>query len=439
VTEFEGRQVAVWGAARSGVAAANLLADLGASVLLSDRKAAHELNLETLDSRVAFKGQGNHLDGAEILIPSPGIPPHNPDLVAAQASGVLVMGEIALAASVARAPIVAITGTDGKTTTTEMIGHLFRQAGRPVVVAGNIGDPLSNRVRDVDADGVIIAEVSAFQLWSCPRFAPRVAVVTNIAGDHADYFEGDTAAYIAAKARVLRDMERGGTAILRGDDPVVSRFETPAGVSRVLFGPTANPRGWGVAQGHLCALGSPIMAVEEMPIPGDHNVANALSAMAAGDALGLEHAEMARALRLFEGLPHRLQRIRVRGGVAWFDDSKATNPHAAAAGLRALGQPKVVITGGYDKGLDLSPFVDALEGVRHVILTGHTADRTAAAMGEGWPTSRAGSMDEAVKQAAQLAQPGDAVVLSPGASSFDAYRSYAHRGQVFQSLVSALD
>ena len=148
---------------------------------------------------------------------------------------------------------------------------------------------------------------------------------------------------------------------------------------------------------------------------------------------------MAHAIRAFEGLPHRLQRIRIRDGVTWFDDSKATNPHAAAAGLKALTQTKVVITGGYDKGLDLTPFVDALQDVRHVILTGPTADRTAHAMGGAWPTSRADSMAEAVERAAQLAPPGDAVVLSPGASPFDAYRSYAHRGQVFQTLVASLD
>ena len=438
MTRFAGRRVAVWGAARSGVAAANLLADLGAEVLLSDRKTESELALEGLDARVRFRGGGNHLEDAEVLVPSPGIPPHNPDLVAAQRGGVEVVGEIALAASVAEAPIIAITGTDGKTTTTEMIGHLFRHAARPVVVAGNIGDPLSNRIRDVGADGVVVAEVSAFQLWSCPNFAPRVAVVTNIAGDHADYFEGDTEAYIAAKARVLRDMAPGATAILRGDDPVVSRFETPTGVRRVVFGPCPVVAGWGLHHQHLCADGVPVMAADAMPIPGAHNIANALSAMAAGAAFGLSHAGMAQALRSFEGLPHRLQRVRVRAGVSWYDDSKATNPHAAAAGLQAISAPKIVITGGYDKGLDLSPFVAALQGVRHVILTGDTADRTAAAMGDRWATSRADSMSDAVAQAAAFAQSGDAVILSPGASSFDAYRSYAHRGQVFQSVVAAL-
>ncbi len=437
MTAWAGRRVAVWGAARSGVAAANLLADLGARVILSDPRTG--LDLAGLDPRVAVRGGGNVLEGARVLVPSPGIPPHTPALKAARAAGVRLVSEIELAASVARAPIVAITGTDGKSTTTEMVGAVARAAGRPVVVAGNIGEPLSARVRDVGPNGVIAAEVSAFQLWSCGRFAPQVAIVTNVAEDHAEYFLGDAAAYAAAKARVLADMQPGGVAVLRADDPIVAAFPTPPGVQRVYFGAEHRAAGWGVDDGWITGDGTRYLHADELPVPGAHNLYNAQAALAAGHALGLPLPAMLDGLRTFRGLPHRLQPVRVRRGVTWYDDSKATNPHAAAAGLRALTAPFTVITGGYEKGLDLKPFVDAVVGrARHVVLTGPTADRTERALGGHVPTSRAADMTDAVRQAAEHARDGESVVLSPAASSFDAYRSYSHRGQVFQQAVAAL-
>lgn len=434
-----GQRVAVWGAARSGVAAANLLADLGAEVVLSDTREVAALALDGLDGRVALRGGGNVLDGATVLVPSPGIPPHAPALRAALATGVRLVSEIELAAAVATAPIVAITGTDGKSTTTEMVGAVVRAAGRPAAVAGNIGTPLSEAARDVGPDGVLVAEVSAFQLWSCGYFRPRVAIVTNVAEDHAEYFEGDVAAYARAKARVLDDQQVGDVAVLRADDAVVAGFVVPAAVRRVWFAPAPMPTGWDCEDGLLRRDGRPVMVAADLPVPGRHNIANALAALAAGDALGLDLPAMVEGLRNFRGLPHRLERVRDRRGVVWYDDSKATNPHAAAHGLRALDRPLVVITGGYDKGLDLAPFADAvLPRARHVVLTGPTAGRTEIALGGRVPTSRAADMAEAVRQAAAVAQPGDAVVLSPAASSFDAYRSYAHRGEVFQREVAAL-
>ena len=436
MSAWRGRRVAVWGAARSGIAAANLLVDLGAEVVLSDSRV--EPTAEGLDARVSLRGGGNVLDGATVLVPSPGIPPHAVALRAARAAGVTLVSEIELAASVARAPIVAITGTDGKSTTTEMVGAAVRAAGRPTVVAGNIGEPLSARVRDVGPEGVVVAEVSAFQLWSCGRFVPAVAIVTNVAEDHAEYFEGDVAAYVAAKARVLADMRAGGTAVLRRDDAVVWRFAPPPGVARVGFGAGPSAAGWGLDGGAITLDGGAVMAAAELPVPGVHNVYNAQAALAAGLALGLPLAPMVAGLKVFRGLPHRLEVVRLRRGVTWYDDSKATNPHAAATGLRAVTAPLVVITGGYDKGLDLAPFAEAAARARLVILTGPTADRTEAALGGRAPVSRAASMADAVAQAAARAQAGDAVVLSPAASSFDAYRDYAHRGAVFQAEVAAL-
>lgn len=436
---WRGRRVAVWGAARSGIAAANLLADLGASVVLSDNREAPEA--AGLDARVELRGGGNVLAGAEVLVPSPGIRPSTPALRAALSTGVRLMGEVELAASVAEAPIVAIGGTDGKSTTTEMIGACLRAAGRDVVVAGNIGEPLSARVRDVGPDGVVVAEISAFQIWSCRRFPARVAVLTNIAEDHADYFDGDFARYAGAKLRLLRHLSPGGTAVLRAEDRLVGPARLPAGVRRVPFAIHPMMRGFGVRGGQLTVDGRPLMPVGDIPVPGRHNQANALAALAAGRAIGASIGAMLPGLRSFRGLPHRMEPVRVRRGVRWFNDSKGTNPHAAGTGLRALDGIKVVIAGGYEKGISLDPFVDALDGVRHMIVTGQTAERLKALLAErrpSLPVEGVGDMAAAVERAAVVAEPGDKVVLSPAASSFDVYRGFDARGDVFKALVRAL-
>lgn len=435
---YAGRRVAVWGAARSGIAAANLLTHFGAEVTLSDPRSETDLDLTGLASGVAVIFGTNALAGAELLVPSPGIRPSIPVLVEARQRGVQIMSEIELAASVAKAPIVAITGTDGKSTTTAMVGAAVEGAGRRAIIAGNIGDPFSRRVLEAGSDDVLVIEVSAFQLWSCGHFCPQVAIITNIAEDHAEYFEHDTQAYIDAKARVLHDMEAGSTAVLRHDDAVVRGFAVPDGIITRWFEPTKRSQDWGFHQGQLTFDGRAVMAANDLRVPGHHNICNALSALAAGHGLGLDLPGMVAGLSEFTGLSHRLAHVRKRRGVHWYNDSKATNPHAASAGLLALERPLVVITGGYEKGLDLGPFVDALGQAKHVIVTGPTSGRTIEALAGRWPVTKATSMADAVTQAAELSQRGDAVILSPAASSFDAYRSYAHRGEVYESEVLKL-
>jgi UDP-N-acetylmuramoylalanine--D-glutamate ligase len=439
--DFAGERFAVWGAARSGIAASNLLVELGAQVVLSDTRPVESIEREGLDARVELRGGGNVLEGARWIVPSPGIPPGAPIFAEARGLGVRLMSEIELAARVCRAPIVAITGTDGKSTTTEMVGALGRAAGLATEVAGNIGTPLSERVRAVGPDGLVVAEVSAFQLWSCGHFRPRVAIITNVAHDHTDYFGGDHGAYIASKARVLADLQPGDVAVLRGDDPVVARFETPPGVRRVTFGPTSDHDfGWDGA--HLLEGNRRVLPQTELGVQGRHNVLNALAALAAGRALELPWAPMLEALRHFRGLPHRMETIRVRRRVTWLDDSKATNPHAAVVGLRSLAGPYVAIVGGFDKGLDQSDFEAELVARARAVLAvgpaGSTAARTVRALQGRVSVQACASMDEAVAQADALAQTGDVVVLSPAASSFDLYRDYHHRGQVYQAAVRAL-
>lgn len=440
---FSGERVAVWGAARSGVAAANLLVSLGADVVLSDVRAESMTGPATgpvpgLDPRVDLRFGGNVIDGARFVVPSPGIMPSAAVFDAARRAGATIVGEIELAASVALAPIVAITGTDGKSTTTEMIGAMSRASGRPTVVAGNIGVPLSERVRDVGPDGLIVAEVSAFQLWSCGRFRPRVAVMTNLAADHIDYFGNDAAAYAQAKARVFVDQGEGDTAILRADDPGVMSMAIPRGVRRTTFG-LLSEADWVVDADVIRRGREAVLRADELRVRGRHNLLNAASALAAGDALGLPFGPMLDALRTFEGLPHRMQHVRRLHGLTYIDDSKATNPHAARVGLLSLSSSYVAIVGGFDKGLDQSELVDELAArARAVVLIGGTAERTRLEIGVRLPVRVATTMEEAVVVATALAREGDAVVLSPAASSFDLYRDYHHRGQAFQDAVGQL-
>ncbi|MEE2756088.1 MAG: UDP-N-acetylmuramoyl-L-alanine--D-glutamate ligase [Myxococcota bacterium] len=435
---LKGRTVAVWGAARSGVAAANLLVTLGAEVILSDNRSFDALSLDTLDARVSLECGGNVLADADILIPSPGIKPSTRALQNALISGVTLCSEIELAAAFAKCPIVAITGTDGKSTTTEMIGSLVEGTGRRAIVAGNIGVPFCERVLSGRGDDVFVVEVSAFQLWSCSNFSPQIAVITNIAEDHAEYFDHDTAAYIAAKERILQDMVPGSHAILRGDDPSVAQFTTKEGVHRILFGPNQVSTGWGFDGQCLLRNGVRVMDAKMLSVPGRHNVYIALAALAVGDSLGLDREAAIRGLTSFQGLPHRLQLVCQKRGVYWYNDSKATNPHAASVGLKAIERDQIVITGGYEKNLDLSPFIGALGRARQVYTVGPTSDRLTRAVDGQVPIKTCKTLFDAVQEAASLARPNDAVILSPAASSFDAYKSYAHRGECFNEFVLGL-
>ncbi|MEE2788878.1 MAG: UDP-N-acetylmuramoyl-L-alanine--D-glutamate ligase [Myxococcota bacterium] len=435
---YRGQRVAVWGAARSGIAVSNLLVHLGAIVHLSDTQSVSALKLDDLHPNVRVTGGGNVIGDAHTVVPSPGIPPRHRLFDDARSQGVRIASEIEVAASIANAPMIAITGTDGKTTTTEMAARAVEGAGRRPIVAGNIGTPLSARVLEATPDDVLVVEVSAFQLWSTGYFAPHAGVITNIAGDHADYFDHDLHAYAAAKLRLLRDMSPGSSAILKGDDPALAHVQRPPGVSKVTFQAAPTDDGWGYAGGWLTHAGRPIMAASELKVAGVHNICNAQAALAAGLALGLAPDGLVAGLQSFEGLPHRVERVRCRRGVWWVNDSKATNPHAAAAGLSAQMGPVIIITGGFDKGLDLAPLIDAFDTVKHVIAMGTTAPRMVAACGARWPHSVARDMADAVRLADGISETGDTIILSPAASSFDAYRSYAHRGEVFKKIVTEL-
>ncbi len=443
-------RVAVLGTGISGVSAASLLADHGARVLLSDSRAEAALadRLAEVDPRVEVVCGRNDLGDAELVVPSPGVPPSAPPLVEATARGLPIWSEPELACALSDVPVLAVTGTDGKSTVTVLLGHLERAAGREVWVGGNLGTPLCAGLLAGEVRGRVVLEVSCFQLLYVHAFRPRVALHLNVAEDHLDV-HGTLDEYAAAKARVFDNQRQGDTAVYNADDPrCVPPAEAAAarGAHAVPFRLAGGgPGAWTVAGGALGRLEAggeprPLLPRAELPLVGDHNVANALAAAAAADADGVPWEVLADGLRTFSPLSHRLEPLGEVGGVEWVNDSKATNPHAAAAGLVALGDgPVLLLCGGVDKGLDLAPLVDAARGrVRAALVFGEITERLAAALRPAIPrVETVPDLSAAVGRARSLAGPGDTVLLGPACSSFDQFVGYAARGEAFRELVAA--
>lgn len=447
---------AVWGAGRSGIAAANLLAAAGKAVILSDSR--EDLGtLDNLDARVQVVAGGNVFENCEVIVTSPGLKPSLSIFAAAADAGVPVISEIELAFEVSRAPFVAITGTDGKTTTTTLIGAIYKHHGITTEVAGNIGTPLCEVISRVPDDGVVIAEVSAFQLWTTHGFKPRDACLTNLADDHLDYFEGDFDAYCEAKRAMILNMDVDGWLWLNGHDARARTWaiDFPGRVG--FFGLDKDAASGGDAamwledgRFHFADTSDNQQVAtcwcedtSTLGLGGPHNMLNMLCAAGIAHMRGVPFATIVEAFTTFVGLPHRFESLGVAAGVHFIDDSKATNAHAAMAGLKGLSDPFVAIVGGVDKGLDLSAFCELLtERASAVISIGDLRQRLATELAEAGFEKRnlheADSMEEAVEKAHRVAGQGGTVVLSPACSSFDMFRSYAHRGEVFQQAVEQL-
>jgi UDP-N-acetylmuramoylalanine--D-glutamate ligase len=437
------------------------LATTGASVVSYTRAAGHDVTVlddapGASDAYVA-RAAGARADGAnlverpgateageaaraaDLVVPSPGVHPDHPALVAAHEAGVPVRSEIDLAAARLRARpdaprLVAVTGTNGKTTVTTLIDVILREAGIASVAAGNIGRPLLDAAGD-DVE-VIVAEVSSFQLaFISDAFAPDVAVLLNVAEDHVDW-HGSTAAYAQAKAELFRHQSPSGLLVVNRDDPVALALAAaaPAHVTRFGTGMPA-PGDYGVLGTDLVGPPGVLTAVPASGAP--HDTANALAAAAAALAVGADVDALAHAIDGFAGLAHRVQLVRDHHGVRWYDDSKATNPHATAGALAGF-EHVVLIAGGRNKGLDLGGLRVHAPRLRAVVAIGEAAGEVEAAFAGAAPVVRADSMHDAVRAASEHAQPGDAVLLSPACASFDWYESYAARGDDFAREVTSL-
>jgi UDP-N-acetylmuramoylalanine--D-glutamate ligase len=372
---------------------------------------------------------------SDLVVPAPGVPAAHPVYRLAKASGVPVRGEVELAFRWSICPLVAVTGTNGKTTVTTLVAEMLTASGVPALAAGNIGLPLSDAVGNDDVK-VVVAEVSSFQLAFADSFRPMVAVWLNLAPDHLDW-HGGMDAYMAAKARIWARQGPGDVAVVNADDPLVMA-QAASAPSRVLtFGLRAPSVDYGVVDGWLRGPEGALVEVARLPRSMPHDVANALAASAAALAARATVEGVRAALAAHAPLPHRLTLVAYSGGVRWYDDSKATNPHAAAAAVSGFDSV-VLIAGGRNKGLDLSELAQAAGPVRAVVAIGEAAAEVEAAFEGVRPVAHATTMDEAVAAAAALARTGDVVLLSPGCASFDWYRSYAERGDDFARAVHAL-
>jgi UDP-N-acetylmuramoylalanine--D-glutamate ligase len=444
-----GRSVTVVGLARSGVAACRLLRALGARVTGTDARSVTALApearvLQAEGVRLVVDGHPPEaFTGAELVIVSPGVPTDHPALAACRARGVPVLGEIELAYRTMTAEFVAITGTNGKTTTTALTGALLADSGRPVLVGGNIGRPLAAEALDFPADGWVVAEVSSFQLETTDAFRPHVAAILNVTPDHLDR-HGTLAAYAAAKARIFRAQEAGDWAVLNTDDPGAAAL-APAVRARLLWFSRRAPvtegawlrDGWITLR--LGGRDQAVCPVSEVFLRGAHNLENVLAATACAGALGVPPERLRAAIRAFRAVAHRIEWIRERAGVAYYNDSKGTNVDATLKALAAFEEPIVLIAGGRDKGQRFDALADAARGrVKAAIVIGEGRATLGPALRAVTHVEAAASMGEAVRRAAALAVPGDVVLLSPACASFDLFRDYEHRGAVFAEEVRAL-
>lgn len=430
-----GTRVVVAGLGLSGEAAARHLLARGARVAVVDaaddaplrERAAALTGAEVLLGRE----DASALEGASLVVASPGVAPRSPILAAARASGIPIWSEVELAWRLARALMLGVTGTNGKTTTTRMLAAALAGAGLRATAAGNIGRPLVDAA--VEDHDVIVAELSSFQLHHIVSFRARVAVLLNLADDHLDW-HGSFEAYAADKARIFENQAAGDAAVV--ERSVALRAGGAARLVAFSTGPAAG--GAGVEEGWIVAPEGRVVETARLRARGLPNLANAVAAAAAACAHGAPPAPVGDALARFEPLPHRMELVAESAGVAWINDSKATNPHAALGALAGIDRA-VLIAGGRNKGLDLAVLAAAADRVTSVVSIGESAEEVAAAFSAaGVPVVRAASMDEAVERAAALARPGDVVLLSPACASFDMFADYKARGEAFRESVKRL-
>lgn len=447
--DLNGKRVLVVGLGRSGVASALFLKSRGARVTVSDAKAENELRDQIpvlLDQGITVEtgGHGERtFRGQDLIVVSPGVPVDAPPLTQARALGETVIGEIELAAQFLPGPIVAITGSNGKTTTTTLTGEIIKAGGFSTLVGGNIGTPAISLVAEATPETVTVLEVSSFQLETIQTFRPKIAVILNITPDHLDRHR-TFQAYADAKARIFENQQPSDFAVLNADDSTCAEMGSRPKAQVFWFSRKRQvAQGTCVHEGQIVFRNSdgrrPVMPISEIPLKGSHNLENVLAAVCTGLLMGCAPERVRAAVGAFKAVEHRLEFVATIGGVHYFNDSKATNVDATIKALESFPANIHLILGGKDKGSDYTVLNDLLrERVKKVYTIGAAATKIESQISSAAEIVRAETLESALKRASATAVAGDIVLLAPACASFDQFKSYEHRGRVFKDAVRAL-
>ena len=435
--DLKGKRVAVVGMAKSGIAAVELLVEHGATVIALDQKPVSDARLAALGLEVRPQDPAS-TSNVDLVVLSPGVPADTDVAQTARRNGVAVIGDLELASWFLRGDIIGITGANGKTTTTAMTGHILRSSGIPVQVGGNIGTPPASMVSTSRVGQWNVLELSSFQLETTQTFHAHIGAALNVTPDHLDRhytFEQ----YADAKARLFTNQTADDFAVLNADDPVTRAYALRSAGTPMWF--SAKGRvdcGASVSQGQILLDGELLMQTAEVPLRGAHNIENTMAAAVMAKLAGATHAQIRDAVMTFPGVEHRLEFVGILNGVAWYNDSKATNVDATLKAIAAFDGGLWIILGGKDKGSDYTPLVDALKGkVEGALLIGAAADKIENQI-TGLPIHRCATLDAAVQKAHSQARSGETVLLAPACASFDQFESYEHRGREFKRMAVAL-
>jgi len=443
------KKVSVIGAARSGIAVARLLRSQGADVFVSDSALAEKLqssisNLQFEKIKFEVGKHSNHVYDCDLMVISPGVPSNVFVVLEAQKRSIKVVSELEVSCWFCRSPIVAITGSNGKTTTTTLIGRILDHAKKKHVVAGNIGTAFSSIVLELAETDIAVLEVSSFQLDHIETFRPKISILLNITPDHMDRYNHSMEKYAASKAQIFKNQKSDDVLIYNADDEWANRIVSQAQSRKVAFSiqQELNEGAFVKNEKLFTSLGgvkSEVIDVNQIFIKGTHNLYNSMAAVLAGQLLGVEADLLQSTLKAFEGVEHRLEFVRELNSVRYYNDSKATNVDSVWYALQAFKEPIVLLLGGRDKGNDYSRLSKLVKKqVKAIVAIGESADKVEQAFRGASAITKTASMDEAVATARSLAQSGDVVLLSPACASFDWFKNYEHRGQVFKELVKNL-
>jgi UDP-N-acetylmuramoylalanine--D-glutamate ligase len=449
--ELKNKRVLIVGLGKSGIAAARFLKARGAQVTVSDiRPAGLIAELPALLDAGIMVETGSHglltFRRQDLIVVSPGVPSNTPELTTVRALGIPIIGELELGSEFLQGQIVAITGSNGKTTTTTLIGEILKASGKPTLVGGNIGRPVVDMVSDSTPESWSVLEVSSFQLETIQTFHPHIALVLNITPDHLDR-HGSFEAYATAKTRITENQTAEDFLVLNAEDEPTKLVAAKTKAQIYWFSPRRQVKQGAFVHGESILFRAkeggevePIMPVAEIPLAGAHNVENVLAAVCAGRLAGVEAKAIREAVAAFHAVEHRLEFVRELNGVRWFNDSKATNVDATTKAVEAFPGGIWLILGGKDKDSDYSTLSPLLRArVKAVITIGSAAEKIESHLAGVVKIERAGTMDRAVAWARQEAKSGDVVLLAPACSSFDQFENYEHRGRVFKQLVGALE